>query len=61
MFLIEYTVANFVVMSMAGSQVLQGLWRALPAVYRQCAVCYTDFWKAYLKNVTKLIVSEGLG
>jgi len=26
----------------------QGLWRALPAVYRQCAVCYTDFWKSYL-------------
>jgi len=25
-----------------------GLWRALPAVYRQCAVCYTDFWKSYL-------------
>lgn len=23
------------------------LWAALPAVYRQCAVCYTDFWKAY--------------
>lgn len=25
-----------------------GLWRALPGVYRQCAVCYTDFWKSYL-------------
>ena len=23
-----------------------GLWRSLPAVYRQCAVCYTDFWSA---------------
>jgi insertion element IS1 protein InsB len=23
------------------------LWVSLPAVYRQCAVCYTDFWKAY--------------
>jgi IS1 family transposase len=23
------------------------LWRSLPAVYRQCAVFYTDFWKAY--------------
>jgi IS1 family transposase len=23
------------------------LWAALPAVYRQCAVCYTDFWEAY--------------
>ena len=25
----------------------QGLWDSLPAVYRQCAVCYTDFWQAY--------------
>ncbi len=25
----------------------QGLWDALPAVYRQCAVSYTDFWSAY--------------
>jgi insertion element IS1 protein InsB len=25
----------------------KGLWRSLPAVYRQCAVLYTDFWKAY--------------
>jgi insertion element IS1 protein InsB len=24
-----------------------GLWRSLPAAYRQCAVLYTDFWKAY--------------
>ena len=23
------------------------LWDSLPAVYRQCAVCYTDFWDAY--------------
>jgi IS1 family transposase len=23
------------------------LWLALPPVYRQCAVCYTDFWEAY--------------
>ena len=23
------------------------LWESLPAVYRQCAVCYTDFWKSY--------------
>lgn len=20
------------------------LWNSLPPVYRQCAVCYTDFW-----------------
>jgi insertion element IS1 protein InsB len=25
----------------------QGLWDSLPPVYRQCAVSYTDFWKAY--------------
>lgn len=25
----------------------QGLWDALPAVYRQYAVSYTDFWLAY--------------
>jgi IS1 family transposase len=24
----------------------EGLWESLPAVYRQCAVCYTDFWSA---------------
>ncbi len=23
------------------------LWESLPAVYRQCAVAYTDFWDAY--------------
>ena len=23
------------------------LWSSLPAVYRQCAVVYTDFWEAY--------------
>ena len=25
----------------------QKLWESLPAVYRQCAICYTDFWAAY--------------
>ncbi|WP_420804776.1 IS1 family transposase [Nitrosococcus halophilus] len=25
----------------------QGLWQSLPAVYRQRAVSYTDFWEAY--------------
>lgn len=25
----------------------QGLWDSLPPVYRQCAVCYTDFWDSY--------------
>lgn len=23
------------------------LWKSLPSIYRQCAVCYTDFWAAY--------------
>lgn len=26
---------------------VQGLWDSLPPVYRQCAVCHTDFWEAY--------------
>ncbi|MEL6138489.1 MAG: IS1 family transposase [Cyanobacteria bacterium J06628_6] len=25
----------------------KALWRSLPSVYRQCAVCYSDFWEAY--------------
>jgi IS1 family transposase len=24
------------------------LWASLPAAYRQCAICYTDFWQAYV-------------
>jgi IS1 family transposase len=28
-------------------QSAKALWRSLPPVYRQCAVCYTDFWQAY--------------
>lgn len=31
-------------------QSAQKLWDSFPAVYRQCAVTYTDFWEAY-KNV----------
>ena len=31
------------------SQGAAGLWQSLPGVYRQCAVCYTDFWSAYEK------------
>lgn len=23
------------------------LWESVPAVYRQCAIAYTDFWVAY--------------
>ena len=29
----------------------KGLWESLPAFYRQCAVCYTDFWEAYAKVI----------
>jgi insertion element IS1 protein InsB len=25
----------------------KALWQALPPLYRQCAVCYTDAWEAY--------------
>ena len=25
----------------------EGLWASLPAVYRQCAVAYTDVWSSY--------------
>lgn len=25
----------------------RSLWNSLPAVYRQCAICYRDFWAAY--------------
>jgi IS1 family transposase len=25
----------------------EALWQSLPGVYRQCAVCYTDFWSSY--------------
>ena len=30
-----------------GKKGAQGLWDSLPPVYRQCAVCYTDFWDSY--------------
>ncbi|WP_156800369.1 IS1 family transposase [Thalassoporum mexicanum] len=32
----------------------QGLWQSLPPVYRQCAVCYTDFWRAYAQVVPSM-------
>lgn len=31
----------------------EGLWNSLPGVYRQCAVCYTDFWSSYKKIFPK--------
>ena len=32
-------------------QAARQLWNSLPGVYRQCAVCYTDFWDAYAKVI----------
>ena len=26
----------------------KALWGSVAPVYQQCAVCYTDFWKAYV-------------
>jgi len=31
----------------------EALWKSLPPVYRQCAVCYTDFWSAYEQVLPK--------
>ncbi|NJN63265.1 MAG: IS1 family transposase, partial [Coleofasciculaceae cyanobacterium RL_1_1] len=31
----------------AAQATAQQLWDSLPGVYRQCAVCYTDYWEAY--------------
>lgn len=28
-----------------------GLWASLPPIFRQCAVCYTDFWESYQKVI----------
>ena len=37
----------------------QGLWDSLPAVYRQCAVAYTDFWAAYATVLRPQATSTG--
>ena len=29
----------------------RGIWNSLPAVYRQCAKCFTDFWAAYARVI----------
>lgn len=42
----------------------QALWDSLPAVYRQCAVCYTDFWSSYpvvLPSKRHRAVGKGTG
>jgi insertion element IS1 protein InsB len=31
----------------------KSLWESLPAVYRQCAVCYTDFLESYKGVIPK--------
>ena len=31
----------------------EALWKSLPPVYRQCTVCYTDFWSAYEQVLPK--------
>jgi len=31
-------------LGIAAGKVLKALWESLPAVYRPCAVSYTDFW-----------------
>ena len=30
-----------------GRESAQALWKSLPPVYRQCSICYSDFWHAY--------------
>lgn len=37
-----------------------GLWESLPSVYRQCAVCYTDYWSAY-KEVLPVTRHKSVG
>ncbi|MFH0924257.1 MAG: IS1 family transposase [bacterium] len=34
-----------------GEEDAKKLWDSLPPVYRQCAICYSDFWHAYEKVV----------
>jgi IS1 family transposase len=35
------------ILAIAKHQSAKQLWQSLPPVYRQCAICYTDFWEAY--------------
>ena len=34
-------------------QAAKELWNSLPPVYRQCAICYTDFWASYENVIPK--------
>jgi len=36
----------------------KNLWNSLPPVYRQCAVCYTDFWSRVLVFFRRVIKSR---
>lgn len=36
-----------------GEEDAKKLWKSLHPVYRQCAVCYSDFWHAYEKIVPR--------
>ncbi len=38
---------SVVILAIARRESAQALWRSLPAVYRQCAVFYSDFWVSY--------------
>ena len=35
------------------SEGAKGLWNSLPQVYRQCAVCFPDFWVSYENVIPK--------
>jgi insertion element IS1 protein InsB len=37
------------------------LWSSIPAVYRQCATCYTDFWEAYPQVLPSKAVGKETG
>jgi len=39
-----------------GAEGAQGLWNSLPAVYRQCAVCYTDDFDKLSTSFGKLML-----
>ena len=35
------------ILAIAKRQSAKQLWQSLPPIYRQCAICYTDFGEAY--------------
>ena len=36
-----------------GENGAKGLWNSLPGVYRQCGVCYSDFWLQMIIKIRK--------